>query len=85
MAKSKLVKISHSMENVVLDDYKQIEDFFVTHYKQIENFFVTGYEKLSNQFVDYFLTKDNESIKEAKTRLKNEQIARATTHHKHFR
>ena len=36
----------------------------------------TGYKKIEDKFVDQFLTKDGESVEDAKKRLKEEQSAR---------
>ncbi len=61
MAKSKLVKASKKIEDVVVKAYKKIEDG------------VTGtYEKIEDKFVDQYLTKDGESVEDAKERLKKE-------------
>lgn len=65
MAKSKLVKANEKIaENVV------------GGYKKIENGAVQGFNKIADKFVDNFLTKDGESIEEAKTRLAEEQRTR---------
>ena len=45
-------------------------------YKKIEEGAVGGVNKISDSFVDQFLTKDGESIEEAKARLAEEQRAR---------
>lgn len=65
MAKSKLVKIN-----------KKIEEGVVGGYKKIENGVVGGFNKLSDKFVDNYLTKDGESVENAKERLVMEQKAR---------
>lgn len=69
MPKSKLVKVSHSIEKVVVDRYQQIENFFVNGYNQIENFFVTRFEKLTDRFIEHFLIQDHETMEEARKRL----------------
>lgn len=61
MAKSKLVKT-----------YNKIEDGVVSGYKKIENGVVEGFGKITDTFVDQFLTKDGETVEEAKERLKKE-------------
>lgn len=53
--------------------YKKIEDDVVDGYKKIENAVVDGYTKIEDKFVDAFLTKDGESVEDAKKRLKEEQ------------
>lgn len=40
--------------------------------KKIEKAVVGGYKKIEDKFVDQFLTKDGESVEEAKARLKEE-------------
>lgn len=62
MAKSKLVK-----EN------EKIADEAVSDYKKIENGFVDGFNKISDRFVENYLTKDGESVDEAKVRLNQEK------------
>lgn len=65
MAKSKLVKAN-----------EKIAEHVVAGYKKIENGVVGGFGKISDAFVDEFLTKDGESVEEAKERLAQEQQAR---------
>lgn len=38
--------------------------------KKIESSVISNYKKIEDKFVDYFLTKDGETIEEAKIRLK---------------
>ena len=45
-------------------------------YKKIEEGAVGGFTKISDSFVDEFLTKDGESVEEAKMRLAAEQQKR---------
>ena len=62
MAKSKLVKTNDKIAKKVVGTYQKIE-----------NTVVGGYTKIEDAFVDRYLTKDGESVKEAKKRLKHEQ------------
>lgn len=62
MAKSKLVKVN-----------EKIADEAVSDYKKIENGFVDGFNKISDRFVENYLTKDGESVDEAKVRLNQEK------------
>ena len=62
MAKSKLVKVNQKIEKTVVEGYKIIE-----------NGVVGGFEKLTDKFVDEFLTKDGESVQDAKKRLRGEE------------
>ena len=44
----------------------------VDTYKKIEDTVVGGYTKIEDAFVDRYLTKDGETLEEAKARLKRE-------------
>lgn len=74
MAKSKLVKANDKIAETVVSGYKKIEDGTVGGYKKVEKGVVEGFTKISDRFVDSFLTKEGESVEEAKERLKEEQI-----------
>lgn len=76
MAKSRLVKANEKIAEKVVGGYKKIEEGVVGGYKKIEEGAVGGVNKISDSFVDQFLTKDGESIEEAKARLAEEQKAR---------
>ena len=52
---------------------KKIEKAVVGGYKKVENTVVGGYKKIEDKFVDLFLREDNETIEEAKARIKKEQ------------
>ena len=56
MAKSKIIK---KIENTVTDGYKKVEETVVGGYKSIED-----------KFVENYLTKDGETVEQAKERLK---------------
>ncbi len=62
LAKSKIVKAS-----------EKIADTVVGGYKKIEKGVVDGYTKIEDKFVDDYLTKDGETVEEAKARLKNKE------------
>lgn len=64
MAKSNLVKANKKIEEKVVGAFEKIEDTVVG-----------GYTKIEDAFVDRYLTKDGESVEEAKQRLKKEQIS----------
>lgn len=76
MAKSKLVKANKKIEESVVVGYKKIEEGVVSGYKKIENGAVGGFNKIADKFVDNFLTKEGESVEEARKRLAEEQKAR---------
>lgn len=61
MAKSKLVKANEKIAEKVVGTFEKIEDTVVG-----------GYTKIEDAFVDRYLTKDGESVEEAKQRLKKE-------------
>lgn len=61
MAKSKLVKTNEKIAEKVIGTYQKIEDTVVGSYNKIED-----------AFVDRYLTKDGETVEEAKKRLKEE-------------
>ncbi len=62
MAKSKIVKVSEKIAEKVTDGYKKIE-----------NTVVDTYTKIEDGFVDNFLTKDGETVEEAKERIRKEK------------
>ena len=76
MAKSKLVKANQKIADSAAGGYKKIERGVVGGYKKIENGAVDGFTKISDSFVDRFLTKDGETVEEAKARLEAEQKER---------
>ena len=70
MAKSKIVKANEKIAETVTDGYKKIEKGVVGGYKKIEQGVVGGYTKIEDKFVDAYLTKEGETVEEAKARLK---------------
>ena len=72
MAKSKIAKANMKVADAVTSGYKKIENGVVAGYKKLESGVVAGYTKLEDKFVDTYLTKDGETVEEAKTRLKKE-------------
>lgn len=65
MAKSKLVKVNEKIEEKVVGGYKKIEEGAVG-----------GFNKIADKFVDNFLTKEGETVEEARERLAAEQKER---------
>ena len=63
MAKSKIA-------GAVTGGYKKIEKGVVDGYKKIEQGVVDGYAKIEDKFVEAYLTKDGETVEQAKARLK---------------
>ena len=72
MAKSKIVKANEKITEAVTDGYKKIEKGVVDGYRRIEQRIVGGYAKIEDKFVDAYLTKDGETVEEAKERMKKE-------------
>lgn len=62
MAESKLVKANKKIAGKVVGTFEKIEDTVVG-----------GYSKIEDAFVDRYLTKDGETVEDAKKRLKKEQ------------
>ena len=73
MAKSKLVETNEKIAEAAADGYKKIEEGVVGGYKKIEEGVVGGFNKIADKFVDNFLTKEGESVEEARERLAAEQ------------
>lgn len=73
MAKSKLAAANEKIAESVTSGYRKIENGVVGGYKKIENGVVSGFQTISDTFVDQFLTKDGETVEEAKIRLAREQ------------
>ena len=76
MAKSKLVKANEKIAEGVVEGYKKIEDGVVGGYKKIEKGTVNGFNKVADKFVCQFLTKEGESVEEARWRLEREEEQR---------
>lgn len=75
MEKSKLVNANEKIAESVVGGYKKIEEGVVGGYKKIEDGAVGGFNKIADKFVDSFLTKEGESVEEARERLAREQKA----------
>lgn len=65
MAKSKLVQANEKIAKAVTEGFSKIE-----------NGVVAGYTKIEDRFVDAYLTKEGETVVEAKERLRQEQAQR---------
>lgn len=76
MAKSKLVKANEKIAREVTGGYKKVEETVVGGYKKVEETVVGGYKKIEDAFVDRYLTREGESVEEAKARLAAEKAAR---------
>ena len=71
MAKSKIVKANKKIADTVIVGYKKIEKGVVGGYKKIEHGVTKGYTKIEDKFVDAYLTREGETVEQAKERLKN--------------
>ena len=69
-------KVYRAIEKGTVTGYKAIENGVVTGYKTIENGVVGGFNKITDKFVGAFLTKEGETVEQAKERLAAEQKAR---------
>lgn len=65
MAKSKIIKANEKIAEKVTTGFQKLTDTVVG-----------GYTEIEDKFVDQYLTKDGETIEEAKERLHSEQNAR---------
>lgn len=64
------------IEEGVVTGYKQIEEGVVSGYKKIESGVVGGFNKMTDRFVGKFLTKEGETLEDAKARIAEDQKAR---------
>lgn len=62
MAKSRIAKANQKIAEAVVSGYKKVEETVVG-----------AYEKIEDKFVDQYLTKEGETVEEAKARLKGEK------------
>lgn len=58
------------------DKMKRIENTIVKGYEKIEDTVVGTYEKIEDKFTLEYLTRNNETLEEAKERLKEENKER---------
>ena len=65
MAKSKLIKANEKIAKAVTEGFSKIEQGVVD-----------GYTKIEDKFVETYLTKDGETVSEAKERLQRERSMR---------
>ena len=73
MARSKIVKANQKIAEAVVDGYKKVEGAVAGGYKKVEETVVGAYTKVEDKFVDQYLTRDGETVEEAKARLKGEK------------
>ncbi|MGN0998974.1 MAG: NAD-dependent epimerase/dehydratase family protein [Faecousia sp.] len=68
-------QVYEAIEHGVVDAYKKIESGVVGAYQKIEDGVVGTYGKMEDRFVERFLTKEGESVEEAKERLRKQDKA----------
>lgn len=73
MAKAKIVEVNEKISEAVVGGYKKIESGVVDGYKKIEKGVVDGYSKLEDKFIDQFLTREGETVEDARKRLKGKE------------
>ncbi len=83
MAKSKLVKANKKIEKSVVGGYKAIEEGVVGGFGKMCDGVVGAYTKVEDSFVDRYLTHGDESVEEAKARLRIEQVERGRQQAEH--
>ena len=72
MAQSKFVKANEEIAKKVAGTFEKIEKAVVGGYTKVEDAVVGGYTKVEDAFVDRYLTRDGETVEDAKARLKQE-------------
>lgn len=73
MVKSKLVQANEKIADTVTTGFKKMSDGVVSGFNKISDTVVEGYTKIEDKFVDRYLTKDGETVEDAKKRLKEEE------------
>ena len=76
MSKSKLVETNEKIAEGVTEGFQKIENSVVGTYKKVEDGVDGTYKKVEDAFVDKFLTREGESVEDAKKRLAKEQADR---------
>lgn len=76
MAESKFVKANEKIAEEVVGGYKKIEAGVADGYRKMEEGAISGFNKITDRFVDSFLTKEGESVEDAKARIEAEKKAR---------
>ena len=73
MAKSKIVQANEKIAEELTPGFKKMSDGVVEGFNKMSDGVVKGYTKIEDKFVSEFLTKDGETVEDAKKRLKAEQ------------
>lgn len=72
MAKSKIARASQTLAQSSAEGMRKISDAVVGGYSKIEHAVVDGYTRIEDKFVDRYLTRDGETVADAKKRLRDE-------------
>ena len=72
MAELKFTAANEAIAESITVAYDKVERALVGAHNKLESSVVSGYTKLEDVFVERDLTKDGESVEEAKSRLKKE-------------
>ena len=67
---------SEKIADGITEGYEKIEEGVVGGYKKVENTVVGSFHKMTDKFVGKFLTRDGETVEDAKNRLSEDQKAR---------
>ena len=70
---NKFADINEKIAETVVEGYKKIEDGVVGAYQKVENTVVGAYQKLEDKMVEQLFVKGEESVEEAKERLRGEE------------
>ena len=60
----------------ITEGYEKIEEGVVTGYQKIESGVVGGFNKMTDTFVGKFLTREGETVEDARARIAEDQKAR---------
>ncbi len=73
MARSRAAATNKKFERVIRKGYKSIENGVVGGYKKMESGVVYVFSKVTDHFVDLYLTNEDETVEQAKKRLRETQ------------
>jgi len=71
-----LKEVNGKIVDSITAGYNKIESGVVEGYRKVESGVVDGFTKMTDQFVGKFLTKEGETLEDAKSRLAENQKTR---------
>lgn len=74
MAKSRIVSVNAKIAEAATGCYRKIEDGVTGGYRKLESGAVNGFNRMTDKFVERFLTREGESVAEAKKRLNGKEM-----------